>query len=259
MENAILPETILNEQCPKNIIHDAEYAIIEAQNGKAWAADDKALDKKLAEIRKKNGGKPPNIVYILLDDVGFGEIGMDDISVIRGYKTPNMTALAKEGLSLQRMYTEPSCTPTRVAIMTGRHPVRTGLTEAKATIAGEGLSGEEVTLAEVLMKAGYYTSHVGKWHMGDIEQAYANNQGFMNAEFPIHRQGQLALMGKDSEHVDMIRGVDPTLETQTFTLWISSLRPILLTWSPASSCAMENSTKLKWKRVRLGRRRSTAR
>jgi hypothetical protein len=72
------------------IIHDAEYAIIEAQNGKAWAADDKAIDKKLAEIRKKNGGKPPNIVYILLDDVGFGEIGMDNLSVIRGYKTPNM-------------------------------------------------------------------------------------------------------------------------------------------------------------------------
>ena len=61
------------------VIHDAEYAIIEAQNGKAWATDDKTIDQKLAEIRKKNGGKPPNIVYILLDDVGFGEIGMDEI------------------------------------------------------------------------------------------------------------------------------------------------------------------------------------
>ncbi len=200
------------------IIHDAEYTIIEAQNGKAWAADDKVLDKKLAEIRKKNGGKPPNIVYILLDDVGFGEIGMDELSVIRGYKTPNMTAFAKEGMSLNRMYSEPSCTPTRVAMMTGRHPVRTGLSEAKATIAGEGLSGEEVTIAEVLRDAGYYTSHVGKWHMGDIEQAYASNQGFMHAEFPIHQQGQLAIMGKDSEHADMIRGVDPELEEQTFTL-----------------------------------------
>ncbi len=139
------------------IIHDAEYTIIEAQNGKSWAADDKVLDKKLAKIRKKNGGKPPNIVYILLDDVGFGEIGMDELSVIRGYKTPNLTTLAKQGMSLQRMYTEPSCTPTRVAMMTGRYPTRTGLTEAKATLSGEGLSGDEITLAEVLRDAGYFT------------------------------------------------------------------------------------------------------
>ena len=202
----------------QEIIHDAEYAIIEAQNGKRWAADDKTVDKKLADIREKNGGKPPNIVYILLDDVGFGEIGMDNLSVIRGYKTPNMSSLAEEGLSLNRMYTEPSCTPTRVAMMTGRYPTRTGLTEAKATIAGDGLSAEEVTLAEVLRDAGYYTSHVGKWHMGDIEQAYASNQGFMHAEFPIHQQGQLAIMGRDMEDSDIIRGVDVNRQSQTFTL-----------------------------------------
>jgi len=200
------------------IIHDAEYYIIEAQNGEKWAADDKLLDEKLADLRNKNDGKPPNIIYIVLDDVGFGEIGMDNLSVIRGYKTPNMTALAQEGLSLNRMYTELSCTPTRVAMMTGRYPTRTGLTEAKATLAGDGLAAEEVTLAEVLRDAGYYTSHVGKWHMGDIEQAYASNQGFMHAEFPIHQQGQLAIMGRDMEDADIIRGVDVTRQSQTFTL-----------------------------------------
>jgi len=200
------------------IIHDAEYYVLEAQHEEKWAADDDKIDKKLAEIRKRNGGKPPNIIYILLDDVGFGEIGMDELSVIRGYKTPNMDAFAKEGLSLQRMYSEPSCTPTRVAMMTGRYPIRTGLTEAKATIAGEGLAADEITLAEVLRDAGYYTSHVGKWHMGDIEQAYASNQGFMSAEYPIHQQGQLAIMGKDSEAADQIRGVSPELESQTFTM-----------------------------------------
>jgi arylsulfatase len=200
------------------IIHDAEYYILEAQNAERWAADNKQIDQKLADIRKKNGGKPPNIVYILLDDVGFGEIGMDDLSVIRGYKTPRMSKLANEGISLNRMYTEPSCTPTRVAMMTGRYPTRTGTTEAKATLAGDGLHADEITLAEVLRDAGYFTSHVGKWHMGDIEQAYASNQGFMHAEYPIHQQGQLAIMGREMETADIIRGVDASRQQQTFTL-----------------------------------------
>jgi len=64
---------------PAKIIHDAEHNILKAQHGKRWAKEDAEIDAKLAEIREKNGGKPPNIVYILLDDLGFGEIGMPDL------------------------------------------------------------------------------------------------------------------------------------------------------------------------------------
>ena len=201
-----------------DIIHDAEYYILEAQNGERWAEDDKSIDRKLAEFRRKNSGKPPNIVYILLDDLGFGEIGSRELSVVRGYDTPNIAAIAKDGLSLQRMYTEPTCTPTRVAMMTGRYPTRTGTVEAKATLAGDGLHADEVTIAEILRDAGYYTSHVGKWHLGDIQQAFANEQGFMHAEFPIHQQGQLAIMNVDAEMEDVARGVDPNGASQKFTL-----------------------------------------
>jgi arylsulfatase len=199
-------------------IHDAEYYILHARHGEQWAREDKSIDERLAEIRRAHDGKPPNIVYILLDDLGFGEIGSRELSVVRGYDTPNIAALADDGLSLQRMYTEPSCTPTRIAMMTGRYPVRTGTTEAKATIAGDGLHADEVTIAELLRDAGYYTSHVGKWHMGDIQQAFPNEQGFMHAEFPVHQQGQLAIMHTDAETADVVRGVDPSGASQKFTL-----------------------------------------
>ncbi len=61
------------------IVHDAEYYILEAQNGEKWAAEDKELDKKLAELRNKNGGKPPNIVYLLWDDTAFGAVGFPSL------------------------------------------------------------------------------------------------------------------------------------------------------------------------------------
>ena len=191
----------------RELVHDAEYYVIEAQNGERWRADDKLIEGKLADFYSRNGNKPPNIIYILLDDLGFGEIGMPGLDVIRDYSTPNINKLARGGMSLQRMYTEPSCTPTRVAFLTGRHPIRTGLNEAKVTLVGEGLPKEEVTIAEVLRDAGYATSHVGKWHQGDIEQSFAHRQGFERAEFPIHQQAQLALMNPQAEQSDITRGM----------------------------------------------------
>ncbi|MEP1596219.1 MAG: sulfatase-like hydrolase/transferase [Halieaceae bacterium] len=208
----------LGAQAAKPVIHDAEHYVLAAQHGEKWAAEDEEVSKMLAGLREKNGGKAPNIVYILLDDLGYGEIGTPDLTPTRGYSTPNIDAVARNGVTCGRMYTEPSCTPTRVSMMTGRYPIRTGTTEAKATLAGDGLPSAEVTLAEILQEAGYFTSHVGKWHMGDIKQAYANNQGFMHAEFPIHQQGQLAIMSEDAQLADVIRGVDPDTQLQSYTI-----------------------------------------
>ena len=72
------------------IVHDAEYYILEKQNGERWSAEDKDLDQRLAKFRQRNGGKSPNIFYILIDDIGFGDLGSKTLNAIRGYKTPNI-------------------------------------------------------------------------------------------------------------------------------------------------------------------------
>ena len=207
-----------NLQAADKIIHDGEYRFLQAQHGEAWAKQDTEIDAKLAEIRKNNGGKRPNILYILLDDVSFGQMGNRTLNYVTGISTPNINDFAEEGLSLMRMYTEPSCTPTRAALLTGRHPVRTGLKEVKVALVGEGLPASEVTIAEVLSAAGYRTSHVGKWHQGDIEQSYPHNQGFDYAAFPLHQQVQLSLMTDDAaDAFRMIGYVDKT-QSNAFAL-----------------------------------------
>jgi arylsulfatase len=108
--------------------------------------------------------------------------------MIRGYETPSINQFAREGMRLARMYTEPSCTPTRVAFMTGRQPHRNGMGSTAVDISGFGLAAKEVTLAELLSESGYNTVHIGKWHMGDIQEAWPNYQGFDYAAFPIHQR-----------------------------------------------------------------------
>jgi arylsulfatase len=190
-----------------DIVHDAEFYILAKQNGEKWAAQDKTLDEKLAEFRKKNGGKPPNIFYILIDDIGFGDLGSKTLNVLRGYETPSINKVAREGTRLARMYTEPSCTPTRVAFMTGRQPYRNGMGNTAVDISGFGLAGKEVTLAEILSEAGYNTAHIGKWHMGDIKEAWPNFQGFDYAAFPIHQQGQLTIFHDDAADEEISIGI----------------------------------------------------
>ena len=202
----------------KDFVHDTEYYILEAQNGEQWAKDDKAVDSKLAEFKKKNGGRPPNILYILVDDIGFGDLGIPEMNAIRGYKTPNINEFAREGMRFARMYTEPSCTPTRVAFMTGRQPHRNGMGDTAVDIAGFGLAGKEVTLAEVLSEAGYNAVHIGKWHMGDIEEAWPNNQGFDYAAFPIHQQGQLTIFHDDAADEEISVGIGKNNYDDRFTI-----------------------------------------
>jgi len=191
------------------IIHDAEYYILESQNGERWMAEDQEIDKRLADLKLKHG-TPPNIIYILWDDQQFGSVGFPGIQKVLGYETPNINKLATEGINFTRMYTEPACTPTRVAFLTGRHPVRNGMGAVGMPHEFAGLAGEEVTLAEVLSEAGYATAHYGKGHLGDIEESYLHNQGFDEALFTPMNQ-ITSLYSPQGTAVNAVLGFSPEI------------------------------------------------
>jgi arylsulfatase A-like enzyme len=160
---------------------DAEYLVREKQFGEQWAADDKQVQDRLTALEKKFG-KKPNIVFILGDDIGYTELGSYGGGKVRGFATPNLDRMADEGIRLLSFYSEPSCTPTRAALMTGRHPVRMGLNGVLFPgTSGMGLVDEEVTVAELLSEAGYHTGMFGKWHLGDDPGMTPIEQGFDEA------------------------------------------------------------------------------
>ena len=171
----------------KQIVHDAEYYVLEAQNGEKWTAEDQGLAQRLAELQEKYG-QPPNLIHIMWDDTAFGDVGIPAIQQVRGFQTPNLNQLADEGIMFTRMYTEVGCTPSRAAAITGRLAVRSGMYNIGMLLESHGLGAKEVTLAEVLSQQGYATAFHGKWHLGDIEQSYPNNQGFDEAFFTGYNQ-----------------------------------------------------------------------
>lgn len=116
----------------------------------------------------------PNIVLVLLDNVGWGELGVYGGGSLRGAPTPQIDAFAASGLRLTNFNVEASCTPTRSALMTGRYSVRSGTLQSGAT----GLVKWEVTLPQLLKQQGYATAHFGKWHLGDEPGRYPSDFGF---------------------------------------------------------------------------------
>ena len=193
----------------KEIIHDAEHYLLEAQHGEKWAAEDKDLDKKLAALEKKFGTKP-NIIHIMWDDTALGEVGIAEIQKVRGFETPNMNKMGEDGINFMRMYTEPACTPTRAAFQTGRYAVRSGMHTVAFPVDSSGMDADEVTIAEVLSNEGYATGFFGKWHLGDTEPSYAHNQGYDEAFFTPYNQVP-SMWIKEAESMNVITGMFPEL------------------------------------------------
>jgi len=110
--------------------------------------------------------KQPNIVVFFWDNFGWGELGCYGGGVLRGAPTPRIDKLAGEGLKLLNFNVEAQCTPSRSAILTGRHPIRSGTQTVPVTGGEDGMTRWEVTIAKALSDAGYATGMWGKWHLG---------------------------------------------------------------------------------------------
>ena len=126
----------------------------------------------------QSGGRKPNIILIVSDDFGYGDAGCYLGGENRGMPTPNIDRLAAEGIQFTSFYAQPSCTPGRAAMQTGRIPNRSGMTTVAFQGQGGGLPAAEWTLASVLKTGGYQTFFVGKWHLGEADYALPNAQGY---------------------------------------------------------------------------------
>ena len=138
----------------------------------------------------------PNIVILLADDLGWGDVGYHGGAI----RTPNLDRLAGEGVRLERFYTTPTCSPTRAGLLTGRYPLRFGLMRSVITPWSRyGLPAEEKTLAELLADAGYARRIlVGKWHLGHASrESHPLNQGFTH--FYGHLNGAIGYFSHERE------------------------------------------------------------
>jgi arylsulfatase len=127
---------------------------------------------------KASGAKRPNIVYMMADNLGYGELGCYGGGILRGAPTPRIDKLAAEGYRLLNFNVEAQCTPSRSALLTGRHAIRSGTYRVNRGGAPYGLVQWEITIAEMLSALGYSTGMFGKWHLGNSPGRYPTDQGF---------------------------------------------------------------------------------
>src|SRR6266852_5038648 len=134
--------------------------------------------EKHPQVLPARGARKPNIVLMLTDNLGYGELGVYGGGILRGASTPRIDKLAGESTRLLNFNVEAQCTPSRSALMTGRFPIRSGTYQVPRGGVPEGLTTWEITLPQLLSAQGYSTGIWGKWHLGSAEARLPTNRGF---------------------------------------------------------------------------------
>ena len=132
----------------------------------------------LATLPAQAQAPKPNVVFILADNVGYGDLGPYGGGESRGAPTPRIDQLAREGLRLTQYLVEPGCTPSRAALMTGQYSIRNGLSLIIVPGSPSTLSAHAITMGELFRGAGYATAIFGKWHLGVEPQSLPTAHGF---------------------------------------------------------------------------------
>jgi arylsulfatase len=126
----------------------------------------------------KAQSKKPNVVLMLADNLGYGDVSSYHGGIRGNLRTPRIDQLATEGMKFTQFLVEPGCTPSRAGLLTGRYSIRSGLSLIIAPGGVNTLQPDEVTLGEVFKSAGYNTTYVGKWHLDAEAKSQPQNQGF---------------------------------------------------------------------------------
>ncbi|MFG0289286.1 MAG: sulfatase-like hydrolase/transferase, partial [Rhodopirellula sp. JB044] len=142
--------------------------------------------ESIASAAESETQRPPNVVVFLVDDLGYMDVGANNPDCF--YDTPNIDRLSDSGMRFTDGYAaNPVCSPTRYSLMTGKYPTRVQATNFFSGRRGgtfrpaplhDNMPIEEITIAEALKTKGYATFFAGKWHLGESEEYYPQNQGF---------------------------------------------------------------------------------
>ena len=176
---------------------------------------------------------PPNFIVIFCDDLGYGDLGAFGNPTIR---TPHLDRMATEGQKWTQFYAaDPVCTPSRAGLLTGRYPIRNGMTSVSRAVlfpdSARGLPDEEITISEMLKQRGYATAAVGKWHLGHLPAFLPTQQGF-DSYFGIPYSNDMApVKGKSNYRAAALQ--DPNFYDDTTLYDVPLLRDTEVIEQPA--------------------------